>query len=104
WDEWLEFLPQRPYLRIDLPGFGNSDLMENLTIEKMAEAVNAVLEHLNMERCIMVGHSMGGYVSLAFAEQHADKLAGLCMFHSHPFADSEEKKEGRMKAIEFIRK
>jgi pimeloyl-ACP methyl ester carboxylesterase len=104
WDEWLDFVPQRLYLRIDLPGSGFSDLWEDLSIEKMAEAVDAVLGHLGIGQCILVGHSMGGYVSLAFAEQHPDKLLGLCMFHSHPFADSEEKQAGRDKAIQFIQK
>jgi len=104
WDEWLAFLPARPYLCIDLPGFGQSELPDNLTIESMAESVDAVLQHLNIEKCVLTGHSMGGYVSLAFAEKHPEKLAGLCMFHSHPFADSEEKKAGRLKAIDFIHK
>ncbi len=104
WDEWLDFLPQRSYLRIDLPGFGNSELLENLSIESMAEAVNAVLEHLNIKKCILTGHSMGGYVSLAFAEKYGEKLTGLCMFHSHPFEDSEDKKAGRLKSVDFIKK
>lgn len=104
WDEWLDFLPQRSYLRIDLPGFGNSELPENLTIESMAEAVNAVLEHLNIKKCILTGHSMGGYVSLAFAEKYGQKLTSLCMFHSHPFADADDKKANRLKSVEFIKK
>lgn len=104
WDEWLEFLPRRTYLSIDLPGFGNSELLEDRSIEAMAEAVNAVLEHLNIHKCILTGHSMGGYVSMAFAEKYGGKLTGLCMFHSHPFADPDEKKEGRLKAVDFIKK
>ena len=104
WDEWLEFLPLRNYLRIDLPGFGNSELPENLTIEGMAEAIDAVLQHLNIEKCILTGHSMGGYVSLAFAEKHGEKLTGLCLFHSHPFEDSEEVKAVRLKAVGFIQR
>jgi len=47
---------------------------------------------------------MGGYVSLAFAKKHESYLKGLGLFHSHPFADSEEKKEARQKSIEFIQK
>lgn len=104
WEEWLEHLPQRPVLRIDLPGFGHSDLPDKLTIEGMAEAVDAVLRELNVEKCMLTGHSMGGYVALAFAEKHSEKLTGLCMFHSHPFADTEEKKAGRLKSADFIRK
>ncbi|MCB0521455.1 MAG: alpha/beta hydrolase [Lewinellaceae bacterium] len=104
WDEWLDFLPPRRYLRIDLPGFGSSERVEDLSVEKMAEAIDAVLVHLGIEKCVMVGHSMGGYASLAFAEFYPEKLAGLCLFHSHPFADSAEKKAGRVKSIHFIQK
>jgi len=104
WDEWLPLLPARRYIRVDLPGSGSSELLENMNIEIMADAVAAVVEHLGLQRLILTGHSMGGYVALAFAEKWGDKLAGLCLFHSHPFADSEEKKESRLKAIDFIHK
>ncbi|MBI1226382.1 MAG: alpha/beta fold hydrolase [Bacteroidetes bacterium] len=104
WDEWLPLLPPRRYIRIDLPGSGNSELLENLSIDSMAEAVAAVVEHLGLERFVLMGHSMGGYVALAFAEKWGGKLAGLCLFHSHPFEDSEEKKTSRLKSVEFIQK
>ncbi len=104
WDEWLQLLPARRYVRIDMPGAGSSEVVENLTVEYMAAAVEAVVEHLGLKRFLLTGHSMGGYVALAYAEQWGEKLAGLCLFHSHPFADSEEKKAGRLKAIEFIHK
>jgi len=50
----------------------------------------------------MIGHSLGGYVGLAFAEKYPDKLKGLGMFHSTAFADSEEKKQNRDKTMSFI--
>lgn len=104
WDEWLPLLPTRRFIRIDLPGFGSSNIVESLTIERMAENVGAVVQHLGLQRFILTGHSMGGYVALAFAERWGEKLAGLCMFHSHPFEDTEEKKAGRLKAVDFIHK
>ena len=105
WDEWLPLLPSHySYICIDLPGFGQSELLEKTTVDNMAEAVAAVLEKLKINKCNLVGHSMGGYVACAFAEKHGDQLTSLCMFHSHPFADSEEKKDGRLKAVEFIYK
>ncbi|MEO1263686.1 MAG: alpha/beta hydrolase [Bacteroidota bacterium] len=105
WDEWLPLLPSyRSYLRIDLPGFGNSAMLDQTSISGMAEAVATVLENRNIKKCVLVGHSMGGYVACAFAKNHGQMLKGLCMFHSHPFADSEEKKAGRLKAIDFIEK
>ncbi|MCU0346073.1 MAG: alpha/beta hydrolase [Saprospiraceae bacterium] len=103
WDEWLPLLPSRRFICIDLPGFGNSELTDNLTMAGMAESVATVIEHLALDRFILTGHSMGGYVALAYAEKWGQKLAGLCLFHSHPFEDSEEKKAGRLKAIEFIK-
>lgn len=103
WDDWLKLLPNSyRYLRIDLPGFGNSELTDHLSIESMADAVHAVLDSEGIGKCVLVGHSMGGYVSLAFAEKHAEMLNGLCMFHSQPFADTAEKKEARLKSVEFI--
>lgn len=102
---WEPFLPQFRHFQsicIDLPGFGFSTLKKEYSIAEMAQCVNAVLEHLKIEKCILIGHSMGGYVSLEFAKQFPNKLQGLCLFHSHPFADSEEKKAGRLKGIDFI--
>lgn len=104
WNEWLTLLPARRYIRIDLPGAGSSELVENLTIERMAATVAAVVEQLGLKKFILTGHSMGGYVAIAYAEKWGDKLAGLCLFHSHPFADTEEKKEARQKSIDFIHK
>ena len=104
WEEWLELLPPRYFIRIDLPGFGHSELLDDLSIESMAEAVVAVLDHLGITTFHLTGHSMGGYVSLALAEKQPLRLASLCMFHSHPFADPEDKKANRLKSIEFIKK
>ncbi len=104
WDEWLPLLPARRFICIDLPGAGSSELLEKLTMEAMAQAVSAVIEHLGIQKFVLMGHSMGGYVALAFAEKWGEKLAGLCLFHSHPFEDSEEKKASRLKSVEFIQK
>ena len=50
----------------------------------------------------MIGHSMGGYITLAFAEKFPEKLKGLGLFHSTAYADSEEKKVGREKRISTL--
>jgi pimeloyl-ACP methyl ester carboxylesterase len=104
WEEWLSLLPPRSVIRIDLPGFGQSELQDVLTIEQMADTVIAVLDHLQVKKCHLVGHSMGGYVCMAFAEKQAQRLTSLCMFHSHPFADPEDRKAGRLKSIESVKK
>ena len=89
----------------DLTGSGRSTgNMENLSMDTMAEQINQILIKENIDACYMIGHSMGGYITLAFAEKYADKLKGLGLFHSTVFADSDEKKAVRLKNIEFIMK
>jgi pimeloyl-ACP methyl ester carboxylesterase len=88
---------------IDLPGFGNSSVFSQThTMAFMAKSVKAVLDHLNITSCVMAGHSMGGYVALAFAKKHPDKLKGLCLFNSQAAADSAEAKSNRDRTIEII--
>lgn len=89
---------------IDLPGAGQSDPPQHATIEAMAAAIQAVVEKLALPPFVLIGHSMGGYVALAFAEQQPSQLRGLGLFHSQPFPDTAEKKETRTKAVEFIQK
>ena len=103
WDEFTpDLIDNHRIVTIDFPGFGSSERIPNITIEQMADAVAAVVNHLELSEIILIGHSMGGYVSLAFAEKHPDLLIGLGLFHSHPFADSDEKKAGRQKGMDFI--
>lgn len=106
WEEFRAGLLEGQYrmICIDLPGFGKSEAVAGTSIEQMAEAVHAVLLKLNVARFILIGHSMGGYVGLAFARLYPSMLLGLCLFHSHPYADPEEKKENRRKSIAFIRR
>jgi pimeloyl-ACP methyl ester carboxylesterase len=72
-------------------------------MELMAQCVKSVLDQINVKKYLMVGHSMGGYVSLAFGEKHADALKGLCLIHSTCTADSEQKKIDRNRAIELVK-
>jgi pimeloyl-ACP methyl ester carboxylesterase len=69
----------------------------------MAKSVKAVLDHLRLKKYVMVGHSMGGYVALAFADLFPDNLRGLCIFHSTAYPDSDEKKRDRLRAIEIVK-
>jgi len=88
---------------IDLPAHGNTELFDSVnTMESMAEVVNAVLEHCSIEKCTLIGHSMGGYATLSFLDKYPEKLAGFSLFHSSPFADTEEKKENRKREIELL--
>ena len=104
WDELIPELEDLQIIRIDLPGFGQSEAVEAISIDYFAAAIKAVLDHLDIKSCIMIGHSMGGYSTLAFAAHYPSYLRGFGIFHSHPFADSEEGKDKRQKSIDFILK
>ena len=91
-------------ITIDLPGHGESAFFSSgTTIDLMAETVNALLDELKVEKAHLVGHSMGGYVTLAFAELFRKKLSGFVLFHSTAFDDSEEALERRNKAIAMLK-
>lgn len=106
WDDFAEKLSENyKVIRIDLPGHGNSDNFgtEN-SMEIMADSVNAVLKDLKISNCTMIGHSMGGYVTLQFLEKYPEKIDKFCLFHSTPFADNEKKKKERTQIINMIEK
>ena len=104
---WKDFSPQLAknchVITIDFPGFGGSDCL-NIphSMDTMAEVVNSVLTELEITQCVMIGHSMGGYTALSFAAMFPEKLKGLCLFHSHALADTDEAKENRERAISVI--
>jgi pimeloyl-ACP methyl ester carboxylesterase len=107
WDEMKKHLSKNFKLIIpDLPGYGKSQIInhksEIINVEFYAEYMNAIAEKENLQQFTLVGHSMGGYAALAFAELFPDRLKKLCLFHSHPYDDDETKKENRRKSIRFI--
>lgn len=92
-------------LCIDLPGHGKSECIAlTHTMEIMADTVSAILKKLKIKKCLLIGHSMGGYVTLAFASKYPGMLKGFGLFHSHCFADSEDDKRNRMRTIEIVKK
>jgi len=105
WDEFATKIAENyRVILIDLPGHGKTDVFSEIhSMEFMAEVVNQVLVYLNIDKCVMIGHSMGGYVSLAFLENYAHKLTALSLFHSSPFADNEVKKAARDLTIQDIK-
>jgi pimeloyl-ACP methyl ester carboxylesterase len=88
----------------DLPGSGATPMPGDVTIKDMATGIKVILEKEGVNRVVLVGHSMGGYVALAFARLFPEMVAGLSLVHSTAAADDEEKKEARLKVIEIIRK
>ncbi|MFT6322952.1 MAG: pimeloyl-ACP methyl ester carboxylesterase [Halieaceae bacterium] len=88
---------------IDLPGHGKSDNFGYVhSMELMAEAVRCVLKQESIRKVIIVGHSMGGYTALAFAELYPDIVKGLIMYFSSASSDSLEKKQNRNRAIRLV--
>lgn len=104
WDHFAEKLSgSYRIITIDLPGFGGSECLDTEhSMENMAAIVYDVLSHLSIDSCLMIGHSMGGYVCLAFAEAYPEKLAGFGLFHSHALADSPEARANRERAIAVV--
>jgi len=86
----------------DMPGAGKTPLSGSVSIAEMAAQIKHLLDKLGIEKAVIAGHSMGGYIALAFAKAYPDSVAGLSMVHSTPLADDEEKKKTRQKAIDLI--
>ena len=104
WEEFASLLYKRVrVITLDLPGHGISEVKGDVhTMDFLADTVIAALDTLGVERAVMVGHSMGGYVALAAAERHPERLAGLVLLSSTPNADSEEKRENRRREQALI--
>lgn len=92
-------------IAIDLLGHGESGSIGYIHLmEDHADAVFAVLQYLKIKKCAIIGHSMGGYVALAFAELYPEKVSRLVLQNSTAMADSTEKKTNRNRAIVAVKK
>lgn len=105
WEDFSNHLSKNfQVVCINLPGHGQSENIAKVhSMKLMAEVIKKVLDELEIKKCVLVGHSMGGYVSLAFAEKHQNMLSGLCLFHSAVHADSEEVKTNRDRTIKIVK-
>jgi pimeloyl-ACP methyl ester carboxylesterase len=105
WEQTIENLSTSyRVIAIDLPGHGGTaNFGYAHSMDLMAKCVKAVMDHLRLKKYVLVGHSMGGYVALAFADLFPDHVRGLCLYHSTAFADSEEKKKDRLRAINAVK-
>lgn len=88
----------------DLPGSGGTGLASDSSAEMafMAECVWAMLEDENIDKAVLVGHSMGGYVALEMLAQQPDRVQGIGLVHSHPLGDDESKKATRDRTVALI--
>jgi pimeloyl-ACP methyl ester carboxylesterase len=103
WNEQFNSLSSFKLIIPDLPGSGASEEINDMSMEGMAEVIKTVLDEEKISVASLIGHSMGGYISLAFAEKYPKYLCGFGLFHSTAYADSKEKKMGRLKTIDSIK-
>ena len=105
WDEIVvELSKTHEIVRVDLPGFGNSDCLDDsLSMSLYAECVNQLILELNIENFTLIGHSMGGYVGLELLKICPEKINHFILFHSTAKADSEQKKNDRTRAIKMVK-
>lgn len=80
-----------------------SRLTSHTTIEAYTEELNARLQSASIDNVILVGHSMGGYIALAFADRSPDRVSGLVLYHSTAYADNDERKAQRQQLIATMR-
>ena len=105
WEEFASLLYKHArVITLDIPGHGISEVKgECHTMEYLADTLAAALTNLGVEKAYIVGHSMGGYVALAFAERHPERRAGLVLLSSTPNADTEEKVANRKREISLVK-
>ena len=111
WKNQFNAFPENKLIIPDLPGSGQSEMIDDMSIEGLAEVVQQLIMHEQADlfyeegqpdSVTLIGHSMGGYITLAFVEKYHHMLNGFGLFHSTSFADGDEKKEVRRKGIDFI--
>ncbi len=105
WNYYSEQLSKScKVISLDLPGHGQSDTISEVhSMELMAEITHKLLQLLQIKEYVVIGHSMGGYVSLALAEMFPKGCKGFGVFHSHALADSTEAKINRGRAIQVVK-
>lgn len=107
-DIWVDFAQQLSkdftVITPDLPGHGLSECIDSVhSMELMALCLKTILEAEGVKQSVIIGHSMGGYAALAFAENYPEMISGLGLFHSTVYADTRETKQNRARTNEVIR-
>jgi len=104
WDQLIpKIAKDNTIITVDLPGHGNSGCLNTShSMEVMADIVHAILKKHKIDSAAFYGHSMGGYVALAYAEKYFMVINKLILINSTPAADSVERKLNRDRAIKVI--
>lgn len=91
-------------ISFDIPGHGNSEIHSEFhSMEQLSGIVMKSLFELGIGKCFLIGHSMGGYLTLMIHKLYPELLSGFCLFHSHPYSDSEQVKNKRLREIAFVK-
>ena len=106
WDDFIPLLSDRHrVITVDLPGFGQSErIAQPFGIRQVADALLEFIDEKKLSKIHIVGHSLGGYVALEMVNKRTELFASLTLFHSTAYADSDEKKESRLKVVDFVKK
>jgi pimeloyl-ACP methyl ester carboxylesterase len=91
-------------IAVDLPGFGKSTLLTPPhSLQVVADALLLfITKDLSLNECVVLGHSLGGYVLLAMVEKNPGLFKAFGLVHSTAYADTETRKVSRNKVIEFV--
>lgn len=105
WDYFIPVLSKKNrIIAIDLLGHGATDCLGYIhTMEDMADVVHTVLQELHIKKAVLIGHSMGGYVALSFAEMYPENMKGLVLLNSTAIEDSDERKHNRDRAVKAVK-
>lgn len=105
WNSHVEVLAKRNrVVCIDLLGHGQTDCLGYVhSMEDQADMVHHVLHELKIRKVVLIGHSMGGYVALTFAELYPEMMKGLILLNSTSRADSDERKINRDRAVKAVK-
>jgi 3-oxoadipate enol-lactonase len=106
---WMPLIPlletNARLIMPDLRGHGQSPAPNGVySMELLSADILSLMNDLKIEKAILAGHSMGGYVALAFARDHPDRLAGLALVASHCYADPSDRLQARLDTADRVEK
>lgn len=105
WENQAAYLRRNYQVIIpDIPGSGDSELTADVSMEGIADTVQLILDEEELDSVVLIGHSMGGYATMAFVEKYPHLLDGFGLFHSTAAADTEAKKKPGGKALPLSKK
>ena len=105
WGDYVSRLSKKYRLIVlDIPGHGQSESLGYLHhMELLADLVREILHSLKIRKALLIGHSLGGYISLAFAEKYPDSLQGLILLNSTAKGDDSKRKSSRDQLIKLVK-